>query len=455
MTEARLTLASILSLVAAALIAATWLSGATLFFTVIGLLVAAAWVSRRLARPVERLRDDVDGLMSGRWVSLPAQAPTAGIRALRQSINALAAETRDDQRAAERNRTDLRALMDRMDEGVLALDPDGTLRVANRAARDILGLDAEVLRPHLSAVPAREWRAFLETALQTSIRSREATVEERLVRAEANLLDDGVAIVSLRDVTDVRRLEEVRTDFVANASHELKTPLTAVRGFAETLLEDEPEPEIRKQFLKMIHDNTLRLQAIVEDLLDLSRLESGGWTPDPEPSRAAELALQAWEEVIEMRGESRQFEVQGDGMVEVDRSGLLHVLRNLLDNALRHTEQDGSIRVKVQGGDGETRITVADDGAGIPPDALPRIFERFFRVDRARSRAQGGTGLGLAIVSHLTSQMGGRVEAESQYGVGTQMHVILPTRVGGALESSDDSGGEAQPVDGALSSDPS
>lgn len=445
MTEARLTLASVLALLGAAVAAATWLSGATQFFAIVGILVSAAWVSRKLARPIERLREDVDTLMAGRWVAMPAQAPTAGIRALRQSINALAAETRDDQRVAERNRTDLRALMDRMDEGVLALDPDGTLRVANRAARDILGIDAHVLRPHLSAVPAREWRAFLETALQTSIRSREVTVEERLVRAEANLLEDGVAIVSLRDVTDVRRLEEVRTDFVANASHELKTPLTAVRGFAETLLEDEPEPELRKQFLRMIHDNTLRLQAIVEDLLDLSRLESGGWTPDPEPIRVAELAEQAWAEVIEMRSEGRAFKVLGDGTVDVDRSGLLHVLRNLLDNAIRHTDEDGSIQVQVRSDpNGSTRITVADDGAGIPPDALPRIFERFFRVDRARSRAQGGTGLGLAIVSHLTSRMGGRVEAESQYGVGTSMHVVLPTGAGGPPNPSPDCPDEAE-----------
>jgi two-component system phosphate regulon sensor histidine kinase PhoR len=314
-----------------------------------------------------------------------------------------------------------------MEEGVLALAPDGVIRVTNRAAREVLGLSHDAKAPHISRVPRRELRAGLEAALQTSIRTRAVNVADRIVMIEANLLEDGLAIVSLRDVTDVRRLEEVRTDFVANASHELKTPLTAVRGFAETLLEDDVPPEVRQQFLGLIHDNTLRLQAIVEDLLDLSRLESGGWTPSTEPIDVVDTVHQAWAEVVEMRGSSRTFEVSGEAAVVADQSGLLHVLRNLFDNALRHTPETGTIHIRLAShADDQVRITVEDDGSGIPPDALPRIFERFFRVDRARSRAHGGTGLGLAIVSHLTSRMGGAVEAESQFGVGTKIHVYLP-----------------------------
>jgi len=392
-----------------------------------GILASVPWVTRRLVRPIERLRDDASGLLDGSLQTVSTQAPTAAMREIRGVLNSLAAAGSERARAAERDQADLTALMDRMDEGVLALMSDGTLRVANRAARTVLGVSADERTPHLTTVPRRELRAVLEKALQTSIRPREVKVADRIVLAESTLLEDGSAIVSLQDVTDVRRLEAVRRDFVANASHELKTPLTAVRGFAETLLEDEATPEIRRQFLGLIYDNTLRLQAIVEDLLDLSRLESGGWTPDLEAVEVAEVAHQAWEEVLEMSGSSRAFEVQGQALVNVDRRGLLHVLRNLVDNALRHTDENGTIRVSVAPtGDSQVLITVQDNGSGIPPDALPRIFERFFRVDRARSRAHGGTGLGLAIVSHLTTRMGGTVTAESQFGLGTKILVLLP-----------------------------
>lgn len=337
-----------------------------------------------------------------------------------------AEEGRSRARAAERDQADLSALMDRMDEGVLALLPNGTIRVANRAARQVLGLKSQ--GAHINAVAVRDFRALLETALRTSIRTRHLQVGDRLILVESNLQDDGVAIVSLRDVTDVRRLEAVRTDFVANASHELKTPLTAVRGFAETLLDDEPPEEMRRNFLRMIYDNTLRLQAIVEDLLDLSRLESGGWSPDLEPIEVAEVAERAWAEVCEARNASRAFEIHGEALVLADVQGLMHILRNLMDNALRHTDAEGSVTVEIEEeSESRVRITVADDGSGIPPEALERVFERFFRVDKARSRAKGGTGLGLAIVSHLTNQMGGAVEAESEYGQGTRMHVFLPT----------------------------
>ncbi len=394
----------------------------------VGLAFAAVFIARRIVQPLNSLRKDTVMLADGALTEISTAAPTKALREIRADFNRIARAGREREQAAERGQADLRALMNRMEEGVLALSSDGTLRVANRAAREVLGMPQDSKSVHTSAVPRRELRAFLNTALQTSIRPRELNVADRVILAEANLSEDGVAIVSLRDVTDVRRLEEVRTDFVANASHELKTPLTAVRGFAETLLEDDPTPEIRQQFLTLIHDNTLRLQAIVEDLLDLSRLESGGWTPDLEPVEVGEVATRAWAEVVEARGATRNFTVIGEALLNVDRRGLSHILRNLVDNALRHTEEDGNIRVRVSAeGQGRTRITVEDDGSGIPPDALPRVFERFFRVDRARSRAHGGTGLGLAIVSHLTARMGGSVEAESQFGIGTKIHVILPT----------------------------
>ena len=238
----------------------------------------------------------------------------------------------------------------------------------------------------------------------------------------------GGAVVTFVDVSEIRRLEEVRSDFVANASHELKTPLTAVRGFSETLLEDDPPEELRQSFLDLIWRNTVRLQQLVEDLLDLSRLESGGWVAQPEHVRVDELALKAWAQLGPRVSESGvQLYIDGGGIALADARGLFQIFQNLFDNALRHTPDGGSIRVEVESAEDEERIqvSVSDTGIGIAPVHLPRIFERFYRVDPARSRAEGGTGLGLAIVRHLVMAMGGEVRAESVMEEGTAIRFIL------------------------------
>jgi len=233
-------------------------------------------------------------------------------------------------------------------------------------------------------------------------------------------------LLRLKDVSDIRRLERVRTDFVANASHELKTPLTALRGFAETLLDDDPPADVRRRFLDSVHSNAIRLQNLVDDLLDLSRLESGGWRPDLKPLLIGPLAQEAWEEVVQTRGRSVSFALVGEGIAQGDEGGLHHILRNLLDNALRHTPEDGRISVNITQVAETVTVSVSDTGSGISADALPRIFERFYRADPARSRKEGGTGLGLAIVSHMVTAMHGTVTATSEVGRGTTISFTLP-----------------------------
>ncbi|MEX0980237.1 MAG: HAMP domain-containing sensor histidine kinase, partial [Gemmatimonadota bacterium] len=221
--------------------------------------------------------------------------------------------------------------------------------------------------------------------------------------------------------------ERVRRDFVANASHELKTPLTAVRGFAEALLEEEPPEALRRQFLGSIRDNTLRLQHLVDDLLDLSRLESGAWSPEREELSVADVATEVWEELPdEPKRRSIRFEVAGDAELEADRRALSQIFRNLFENAVRHTEEGGRVGVEIRERGGRIRVAVSDDGSGIPSSALPRVFERFFRADPARDRGAGGSGLGLAIVRHLVSTMGGSVRAESVLGEGTTIRFAFP-----------------------------
>ncbi|MDQ3207140.1 MAG: ATP-binding protein, partial [Gemmatimonadota bacterium] len=233
---------------------------------------------------------------------------------------------------------------------------------------------------------------------------------------------------------ELRRLETVRRDFVANVSHELKTPLTSISGYAETLLTDTPEPETTRRFLRTILDNARRMQRLVDDLLDLARIEAGRWQPEPEPVEVHDIALEIWTEFEERagaRGVKLEVDIAaGAETAEVDADALRQVLTNLVDNSLRYTARGGRIVCRSRREDSGVAISVVDNGAGIAHEHLPRIFERFYRADHSRSRDEGGTGLGLAIVKHLVEAHGGRVYAESERGAGTTVTCWFPGELG-------------------------
>jgi signal transduction histidine kinase len=237
-------------------------------------------------------------------------------------------------------------------------------------------------------------------------------------------------VLALFDLTGLRRLETVRRDFVANVSHELKTPLTAIRGFAETLTSELASDQKHAQFAETIRANAERMQHLIDDLLDLSRIESGGWAPTPVnvdiAAAAAEAAAPYRDEAAE-HGASIQIAVDPAATkVRADPVALRQALGNLVENAVRYTPSGGAITIFSRREDHGVAVGVRDTGAGIPADHLPRIFERFYRADPARSRAAGGTGLGLAIVKHLVEAHGGRVRAESQLGRGTTVTLFFP-----------------------------
>jgi two-component system phosphate regulon sensor histidine kinase PhoR len=237
------------------------------------------------------------------------------------------------------------------------------------------------------------------------------------------------AVAVFHDMTEVRRLETVRRDFVANASHEIKTPLTAIRGFAETLLgAGLPERETRN-YLQIILNHSERLTQLVEDLLELSRLEAGSHKLEPNALDVAALATRVCEELAP-RIRERGFDVRvyGDGAPRAfaDPRAVEQILQNLLDNALKYSDTGKRIDVRVRAEGTSVRVDVADFGPGIPEADRARIFERFYRVDRGRSREQGGTGLGLAIVKHLVQASGGEVWVESTPGEGSTFSFTLP-----------------------------
>jgi two-component system, OmpR family, phosphate regulon sensor histidine kinase PhoR len=356
-------------------------------------------------------------------------------------MNALAEELQRRLRQLEGERAEMQALIDSMAEAVIAWDAAGRVQRTNPAARSIFGLPADARGLAPEAVARRP--AFLD-AVRRSLNGQQVAPTElgqdgRQLLVTAQPLPGGGAVMVFLDVSELRRLEDVRRDFVANASHELKTPLTAIRGYSETLLDAELPPELRRQFAETVKDNADRLQRIVDDLLDLSRIESGGFVVQPEVISVAEVVMEALapcRDALEAKGVAFTVEAAPDAeFLFADPAAVRQAINNLITNAVRYVPAtDGRIAVvsrhlgRVVPGDARdwVEVAVGDNGTGIPSAHLPRIFERFYRADAARSRAEGGTGLGLAIVKHLVEAHGGTVEAESQLGAGTTIRLVLP-----------------------------
>jgi signal transduction histidine kinase len=411
-----------------------------------------------LARSIATLRADT--LARARDTTVPITRPAiAELQLLASSVDLLASELEERYDALARERDDLALLVGSVSEGMLQIDEQGRVALANPAAHTLLGLPRAVVgQPLTSVVRHAELRRFLErvsasaavASCEVTLDGRRVLVAARPIAADAGPVQHGT-VVALTDLTELRRLEGVRRDFVANVSHELKTPLTSIRGYVETLLSDDLPVEVNRQFLEVIQKNAERLHHIVDDLLDLSRLESGGWRPELQRLRPREIAEDVWMSIRERaRDKHIDFATDGDdAAVVADPSGMRQVFSNLLDNALRYTADGGRITVRIQADPARTSTDIAnrpsgngaplaprlvtvevrDTGSGIPLDALGRIFERFYRVDPARSRAEGGTGLGLSIVKHLVESMGGDVAAESELGKGTTVRVRLPAAV--------------------------
>jgi signal transduction histidine kinase len=299
-----------------------------------------------------------------------------------------------------------------------------------RARRDVtvIGLIALVASLALAALFARRVSRPIVELRDTA---EEIAGQSNARRDRGKIAGEvGEIAVSLETLsTKLGALEAVRRDFVANVSHELRTPLTVVSGFAETLAHDDPPPEARKEFAAMILANTHRMQRIVDDLLDLSRIESGGWIPRPEQLDVTEVAdevLAGLEPRAKARGTSlRSYVARHARSVRADPTALRQVISNLLENGIRHTP-NGIVTLFSERDASGVWVGVRDTGEGIPEEHLPRVFERFYRVDSSRSREEGGTGLGLAIVRHLAEAHGGRVKITSKVNEGTTVAALFP-----------------------------
>jgi len=398
--------------------------------------VVAYFLTGMLSRPLVELSERASVLARGDFAErAPDVRGVAEMQELSEAFNRLSDELRSRLSELSHERDEMQALIDTMAEGVVALTEDARVLRVNRAAVELLGVEDPLpYAPVDSLVREPRLLELLNVSVTRGLEAKEFETGGRNLIVSARPLESGGSVVTFLDVTEIRRLERVRRDFVANASHELKTPLTAIRGFAETLADDEPPEPLRTQFLDSIQKNTVRLQRLVDDLLDLSKLESGSWQARAEAVPVAPMADEVWDAALtEAAGgpgglhEDIEFEVVGEAVAWCDPHSLDQILRNLYSNSLRHLGDGGRVSTRIRSKEGGlVEVRVRDDGEGIPAADLPRIFERFYRSDPARSRDAGGTGLGLAIVRHLVNAMGGTVSAESTMGRGTTIRFTLP-----------------------------
>jgi two-component system, OmpR family, phosphate regulon sensor histidine kinase PhoR len=396
----------------------------------------ARLLARPVARPLEELSEVAHALAAGDLSRRPLMEGPGEVGDLDDALRQLAEQLDSRIKALQAEEAFLVALTESMNEGVIAVDRRGRVLRINETARALLRVREPVPFPADYLPNDRALRDAMSDALRGSGASDgETTLHERSLALSARPLPAGGAVLTLYDLTPFQRLEDVRRDFVANVSHELRTPLTIISGFVETLQDESIPPALRQQFLGMASGNVRRMQRIVDDLLDLSRIESGGWLPNPEEIDVASLAEEIaapLQETARSKGLALRVTTGEDATeVFVDSTAARQVLSNLAENAIRHTSEGEVVLFSEKDGDG-VWLGVRDTGIGIAAEHVPRIFERFYRADPGRSREAGGTGLGLAIVKHLAEAHQGRVRVDSSPGVGTTIAAWFPSNVEGA-----------------------
>lgn len=401
--------------------------------------------ARRITRPVLEMAQAAKALASGSYETRIEQASGDELGVLAQAFNAMSRDLRSTLATLGDDRNKLAAILSSMEEGVVAVDHNERLVHMNQAAARMLKADPRQAldRPLWEVVRLHEVSEALSATLEHEapvhrvLRLPAAGGKDRTLELHATPLatDDGRligAVIVLDDVTQLRRLEAVRRDFFGNVSHELKTPVAAIRGLVETMI-DDPEMEIttRERFLDRVLGQSGRLASLVTDLLSLSRLESGG-VPELLPLDARETiedSIRTLRPTAEAKGVGLEIDLPDQPLtLKGEEETLRQAVGNLLDNAIKYTPEGGCVRVRARllEAAGRIEIVVCDTGIGIEERHLERIFERFYRVDKARSRAVGGTGLGLAIVKHSVLAMAGEVSVESTSGEGTTFRIELP-----------------------------
>ena len=394
-------------------------------------LIIAGLAAQYTARRLRRIVAFADQIAGGDLTARIFESSDDEVGQIASALDRTARKFEQSFAALQNSRHELETLLNSMQDAVIAISPDGHVQWANRSMDRLLSEHVRLNAPVVETVRDPDFLSSLRGAADANkvVSARAASIiPGRSFEVTAAPMPGGGAVAVLRDLTETERVEKTRRDFIANVSHELRTPLTSIQGYAETLLDSAPENNHVREFLEIIRKNATRMSRLTEDLLTLARVESGEQHFDIQPVTAGELleeAAQNFREVARNQGIELQVESSSDQLVMADREAVHQVFSNLVDNALKYGNGGGRIVLGAKTSKRGVEFYVRDFGAGIPYEHLPRLFERFYRVDKARSRESGGTGLGLAIAKHIVLAHGGSIRAESELNHGSTFFFTL------------------------------
>ncbi|EMY5607215.1 PAS domain-containing protein [Listeria monocytogenes] len=427
-----------------AAVAKLWGNLALIFGIALVIIAAiSVFIARKITRPVREIIEVSTDLANHKYDSRIHGKISGELQDLSISVNTLAESLETQMFEIKQNEKRLNAIVQNLVSGVMLINVDKQVIMTNRTMYQILGETEITGKPFYEVIKSFALSQLIEGTFETkTIQQKEIILyfpREMILDASVSpiLGENGEItgiILLLHDITQIRHLENVRSEFVTNVSHELKTPVTALKGFAETLLDGAMYDEVLlKKFLTIIKEESDRLHRLIMDILALSRIEQNPVAENVELVDVDEVIEQSARTIFEMATEKNirvtiPEKTSGSVMIETDRDKLQQIIINLLSNAINYTPVDGKVEVKLIEQEAEVIIEVTDNGIGIPAKDIDRVFERFYRVDKARSRHSGGTGLGLSIVKHLVENCGGRIEVESQEEVGSTFRVTLPKK---------------------------
>ena len=406
----------------------TLLLGSSIAF--LAALMIAGAAAQLTARRLRQIVHFSERIAAGDLAARISESSGDEIGQLAAALDKTARQLETNFAALQTSQRQLETLLNSMEDAVIAIGADNRVQWANRRMDHLQR--TRFSAPVVETVRDPDFLRVIRGANESRqvLTGRASSIlPGRIFDVTAAPMPGGGAVAVLRDLTETERMEKTRRDFIANVSHELRTPLTSIQGYAETLLDSNSENDHSREFLEIIRKNASRMSRLTEDLLTLARVESGEHRFDVQPTNPLELlneAVESFREKARTHGMELQVENSAEALVDADREAIHQVFSNLIDNAIKYAASGGRVSLGAHPTEYGIQFYVRDFGVGIPSEHLPRLFERFYRVDKARSRESGGTGLGLAIAKHIVFAHGGKIRAESELNHGSVFYFTLP-----------------------------